>query len=195
MPNHYAKSSWRYRNGSVKTRYVKHATQSTLLLPRTLLSSTQIRKRRETIMKATMLWGMPLLPSLPLLTYIKLPDLKRNPQTAMKQLLASNDVHTNYCGADRTKPMLFTNCHANDCEVALADSAAHLAHCCLERQTHMRHDALLLSLLEMPKKAKYGWDWRRDFTLLNRCQCHHADSGIVSGCTKNAAESLPSGIR
>ena len=38
--------------------------------------------------------------------------------------LASKDIHTNHCGANRTKPMLLTNFHANDGEVALADSAA-----------------------------------------------------------------------
>ena len=47
------------------------------------------------------------------------------------------------------------------------NSAAHLAHCGLDGQTHHRHNALEVSLLEMLKAAKYGWGWRREVTLFS----------------------------
>ena len=65
------------------------------------------------------------------------------------------DVHTNYCGAaERAKRILLTDCPTNSGEFAHADSTAHLAYC---GQTSQRHDALEVSLLEMLKKAQYGW--------------------------------------
>ena len=71
--------------------------------------------------------------------------------------LAADAVHVHYCGKDRNKPMPLTNCPAKDGVAALADSAAHLAHCGLDGQT----------LLEMLKAAKYGWGWRREITLFS----------------------------
>ena len=81
--------------------------------------------------------------------------------------LAADAVHVHYCGKDRNKPMPLTNCPAKDGVAALADSAAHLAHCGLDGQTHSRHNALEVSLLEMLKAAKYGWGWRREVTLFS----------------------------
>ena len=81
--------------------------------------------------------------------------------------LAANAVHVHYCGKDRNKPMPLKNCPARDGVAALADSAAHLAHCGLDGQTHHRHNALEVSLLEMLKAAKYGWGWRREITLFS----------------------------
>ena len=49
--------------------------------------------------------------------------------------LAADAVHVHYCGKDRNKPMPLTNCPAKDGVAALADSAAHLAHCGLDGQT------------------------------------------------------------
>ena len=51
--------------------------------------------------------------------------------------LAADAVHVHYCGKDRNKPMPLTNCPAKDGVAALADSAAHLAHCGLDGQTHL----------------------------------------------------------
>ena len=48
--------------------------------------------------------------------------------------LAADAVHVHYCGKDRNKPMPLTNCPAKDGVAALADSAAHLAHCGLDGQ-------------------------------------------------------------
>ena len=79
--------------------------------------------------------------------------------------LSSKAVHTHYCGADRNKPKILTNCHANDGEAALGDSAVHLTHCGNEALTHQRHAAVEMSLLEMLRKSNYGWGWRRQVTL------------------------------
>ena len=81
--------------------------------------------------------------------------------------LAADAVHVHYCGKDRNKPMHLTNCPTKDGVAALADSAAHLAHCGLDGQKHHRHNALEVSLLEMLKAAKYGWGWRREVTLFS----------------------------
>jgi hypothetical protein len=51
--------------------------------------------------------------------------------------LAADAVHVHYCGKDRNKPMRLTNCPVpckKDGVAALADSAAHLAHCGLDGQ-------------------------------------------------------------
>ena len=67
------------------------------------------------------------------------------------------------CGTDgRVKRMQLTNCSANPGEAAHADSATHLNFCGKNRQ---RHSAAEVSLLEMLKKAQYGWGWRREVTL------------------------------
>ena len=59
--------------------------------------------------------------------------------------------------------MLLDKCPAAKGEVALAKGLTHLQHC---GQTNTaRHTALEISLLEMIKKAQYGWGWRREVTL------------------------------
>ena len=73
-------------------------------------------EKKETIMKATMLWGMPLLPrSLCLLTSSF--PISKEPQTAVKQLLASNDIPR--VVVPIVPNLCFSLIAANDCEVAL----------------------------------------------------------------------------
>ena len=69
-------------------------------------------------------------------------------------------VYKHFC---KNKPMLLDKCPAAKGEVALAKGLTHLQHC--GQTTTARHTALEISLLEMIKKAQYGWGWRREVTL------------------------------